>query len=79
MSIAIDSVQQIPSESVGLTDIDVDEQVAIRREIVDEMQIQVEEFNSSKISDPLFISYEDFLKEQFQIMAQLTSKPQFLD
>ena len=43
------------------------------------MQIQVEEFNSSKISDPLFISYEDFLKEQFQIMAQLTSKPQFLD
>ena len=64
----------------------MEEQIDFRRELVDEMAKHVIQFQNdsgksdSVVSDdPLRMSPRDFIVESFQMLAQLTSSPEYLD
>ena len=78
MNIAIETVKKIDS-SAGLTTVNVGEQVEFRRQLLNEIEKQIIDFEAEAGADPLYMSARDFLIESFQMLSSLTSTPQYLD
>ena len=58
MNVAIRSVQRLDPES-GITS--TEQQINFRKQLINELQNQVQEFSSREQNDPLYMTPRDFL------------------
>lgn len=76
MNVAIKSVQRLDPESGGTP---LEQQINFRKQLISELQKQVQEFSTREKNDPLYMTPKDFLTESFQMLSELTAQPQYLD